>query len=785
MASAFVSAGVYIQEQDNSLYAPALAPTIIGIVGTSTKGPLDTATLVTNEGQLIETFGRPRTKDYGLHSAVEALKACRLVYFVRIAGASATYGSVDVDDDGSGPTAATIGPSANTETFNFYVNSVETDDPGSVAAAGSGGVRTANLRVSHDIGAGITTTDCEFVGVQAETDNTAGAAATYNLAGIAGGADTTLTIKVDGGVIQTITYSSTDAIVIANGGYTAVTPAGIAAVINDQIVGAQAYFNGNVVWIKSDTYGSDSKIQVTGGTANAVVSFITTEESSAGNDVGDITAVTATEVKTVIEADTVGEVLVTVGATGTVTLETSATGASTSLELVSASSTATLGASPKLNLTPLDSTVNGTNATAAAATIRFYGATKGSHSSDIKVRVSASSALTGTKKLEVLYRNVVVESYDKLYKGTVVSGGYEMLTTINSGQTGVYDASEYITASDLNTSGEDPSNGSYTLAAGDDGDNWVAGTVVGTISGTTRTGMQIFRDPEQIYVNILATPGVSYAAVIAEGLDICESRNDCLYIADAPYGLSPADAVKWHNGDASVTATVDQESRTETNSTQFNSSYGALYYPFVQVFDKWNEQNIWIPPSALVLRTIAYTDEVADPWYAPAGPNRTQATSILDLEYSASLGERDLMQIAGNNLNPIANIAGVGVTVYGQKTLQRAPTALDRVNVRRLLLQAEKLIAQSVQYLVFEQNDSIMWRRFVNLVSPIFEDIASRRGLYDFRVVADSSTTTDTLIDQNTFLGKIYLQPTKAAEKLIVSFNLVPTGANFEDYAQS
>jgi phage tail sheath protein FI len=142
------------------------------------------------------------------------------------------------------------------------------------------------------------------------------------------------------------------------------------------------------------------------------------------------------------------------------------------------------------------------------------------------------------------------------------------------------------------------------------------------------------------------------------------------------------------------------------------------------------------------------------------------------------------MQLTGNNVNPIAEISGVGVVIMGQKTMQKATTALDRVNVRRLLLQAEKLVAQSVFFLTFEQNDSIMWRRFVNLVSPIFDDIKSRRGLYDFRIVADSSTTTDTLINQNTFLGKIFLQPTKSAEKLIVSFNLVPTGANFDEFAQ-
>ena len=119
----------------------------------------------------------------------------------------------------------------------------------------------------------------------------------------------------------------------------------------------------------------------------------------------------------------------------------------------------------------------------------------------------------------------------------------------------------------------------------------------------------------------------------------------------------------------------------------------------------------------------------------------------------------------------------------GQKTLQRAPTALDRVNVRRLLLAAEKVVAQAVMFLTFEPNDAMMWRRFVNLVTPLFDDIKARRVLFDFRVIADSSTTTPTLIDQNTFLGKIFLQPTKAAEILIVSFNIIPTGVELQEFA--
>ena len=781
MAATFVSAGVYIQEKDNSLYAPALAPTIIGIIGTATKGTENSATLITNEAQLIDTFGEPRTKDYGMHAAIEALKACRLVYFVRIAGAAATQGTISALDAGSAATPASIGPSANTQTFNLLAGSAESPT----------GTRTSVIRFNYDNGGGAQTDqDAELIGVQAFL--TSGNAGAYNLNGIDGGNPVTLTVKVDGGITQTITFASTDAIIVGNGGFAALTAAGAAHVINSQIVDGEANYSGAGVTLRSDTYGSDSIIQVTGGNANDATlgfDFSLVAASSIGSNVGDLSAVTGAEVETEVELTGAvpGDILVDVSLTGAVTCKTSGTGAAMAIEIESALSTA-VGASPLINLTPLDSTVNGSNAALAAATLSFTALTKGSHSSNISVRISASTALTGTVKLEVLYKSIVVETYDKLLKSTAatpITGSYALETAINSGITGVYDASAYITCASLATAGENPVAGTYTLTAGNDGDNWTSGTVVGTVSGTTRTGLQIFADPEQIYINLLACPGISYAAVISEMMSLCAARSDCLAIVDAPSGLSPAQVVAWHNGDSSVTVTVDQESRTETNSTTFNSSYAALYYPFVEIFDKYNEENILLPPSAVVLRSIAYTDEVSDPWFAPAGPNRSQTISVLDLEYSPTLGERDLMQLPANNVNPIANIASVGVTIMGQKTLQRAPTALDRVNVRRLLLVAEKLVAQSVLYLTFEPNDAIMWRRFINLVTPVFDDIKARRGVYDFRIVADSSTTTDTLINQNTFLGKIFLQPTKAAEKLIVSFALVPTGANFDEYAQA
>ncbi len=767
----FVSPGAYIQEKDDSLYSPAISPAIIGIVGTATKGPTDEATLITSEGRLTEVFGRPRAKDLGMHAAIEALKEARIIYFIRIAGASASAGSVTVQDAGSTATAACI-TAGNTAPYNLISGTTEA----------TLGTRTGDIDINYDnTGGGVlnNVSTFSFTAAQRSSQNLPAA---WDFQAIAAGADVTLTVVIDGGSAQTITFTSTDFV-----SYSAPTIAEVLAVVNAQIQDASARAGtSDALLIQSDKYGTSSTVQVTGGTANDVTNgfnFLTTSTPGSG-DGGDLTAVTIAELNTKIDTDTSSAVTVVDNGSGAAQICTVTAGSDRSIEVVSATSDL-VGAAPLINWTPLDTTVNGTATGSAANTVTFTASTNGSHSSRIKVRISASAALAGTVRLEVLLDDVVQETFEKLAMGpTAPTGSNDLVTTINDGVSGV-SPSELIDATDLNpTTAGNPVVGTVTLTAGDDGDNWTSSTVIGTVTGSVRTGMQIFADPDQVFINLLATPGISYSAVIAEGITICETRADCMYVVDAPTGLTPAEVVQWHNGDSSLTVTVDQEDRTEANSTVFNSSYAALYYPFYTAANKFDADggNISLPPSGVVLRTLAFTDTVADPWFAPAGPNRTRGSSILDLEFNASQGERDVMQIQGNNVNPISIIAGIGTVIMGQKTLQRAPTALDRVNVRRLLLSLEKSVSQSVFFLIFEPNDPILWRRFVNLVEPLLRDVQSRRGLLDFRVVADSTTTTPLLQDQNTFVGKIFLKPTKAAEKIVVSFNITPSGADFSEF---
>lgn len=314
---------------------------------------------------------------------------------------------------------------------------------------------------------------------------------------------------------------------------------------------------------------------------------------------------------------------------------------------------------------------------------------------------------------------------------------------------------------------------SLTLAGGDDG---LAGLndadYIGTITGDTYTGLQMFSDPETIDVNMVAVPGVSSAAVINEGLTVCKNRGDAIFLPDPPFGLSTNDVTDWHNGAGAWSG----------SHQAFNSSYGALQWAWHQVYDPYTEAKVWIAPSGVTAAIYAYTDRTTETWFAPAGLTRGKVLNSLDIEHSPSKGQRDLLQGDGNAVNPFVNFTRDGIVLWGQRTLQRAPTALDRVNVRRLLLYAEKVMATVARQLVFEPNDAVTWRRFVVLATSLLEPIQSRRGIYDFRVICDESTNTPDLIDQNKMLGKLLIKPTKTAEVIQIDWVVLSTGVEFTEF---
>ena len=284
-----------------------------------------------------------------------------------------------------------------------------------------------------------------------------------------------------------------------------------------------------------------------------------------------------------------------------------------------------------------------------------------------------------------------------------------------------------------------------------------------TSTGTTAYMKHInaLSNADEWDINMVVVPGVNrnqHSSVWTSILDMVEQRADAFFIADA--------------GNPTTTLT-----QTVTQAESVDSNYAAVYYPWVKTIDINTNKLITVPPSVLLPGVFAANDRVAAEWFAPAGLNRgglVGAVSVLD---KLTQSERDTLYEA--KVNPICQFPGQGIVVWGQKTLQDKPSALDRINVRRLLLTVRKYIASTSKYLVFEQNTSETRNRFLNIVNPYLESIQQRQGLYAFRVVMDETNNTPDVIDRNILKGAIYLQPTKTAEFIQIDFNILPTGASF------
>ncbi len=203
------------------------------------------------------------------------------------------------------------------------------------------------------------------------------------------------------------------------------------------------------------------------------------------------------------------------------------------------------------------------------------------------------------------------------------------------------------------------------------------------------------------------------------------------------------------------------------------------YTQLQQVLDEAQNRPVWVPPSVVLPSVIAFTDKVAHEWFAPAGLNRGGLTQVLEAKTRLTHAERD--DLYEDRINPIASFPGQGVCVWGQKTLQGKPSALDRVNVRRLLIALKKFIASSSRYLVFEQNTVATRNRFLNVVNPFLESVQQNSGLSSFRVVMDDTNNTPDVIDRNRLVGQIFLQPTRTAEFIVLDFVILPTGASFPE----
>ena len=289
-------------------------------------------------------------------------------------------------------------------------------------------------------------------------------------------------------------------------------------------------------------------------------------------------------------------------------------------------------------------------------------------------------------------------------------------------------------------------------------------------SGTATTGTKAYNkafallsNADYYDMNMLITPGVIdsiHPLVTSAARNLVEQRQDTFYIMDS-------------NALTDNIATVVQQ------VTNIDSNYAATYFPWVRVVDPGKNKPIFVPPSVVMPGVLAFNDAVTAPWYAPAGLTRGGLTTAIGTYKNLSQSNRDTLY--ENRVNPIANFPNEGICVWGQKTLQARPSALDRVNVRRLLIAVKKFIASSTRYLVFEQNTSATRNRFLSIVNPYLEQVRAQQGLSAFRVVMDETNNTPDVIDRNIMYGQIFLQPTRTAEFIVLDFNIQPTGASFPE----
>jgi len=287
-------------------------------------------------------------------------------------------------------------------------------------------------------------------------------------------------------------------------------------------------------------------------------------------------------------------------------------------------------------------------------------------------------------------------------------------------------------------------------------------------------GILTFSNPESTNINVFATASIDYvnnSNLCEEAIDMIQyQRADSVYIVTTPdYNMYTPDASSQYD------VIYSQEAVDNLNNTGIDSNYTATYYPWILTRDTVNNTQIYLPPTGEVCRNLALTDNIAFPWFASAGYTRGLVNSI---KARQKLTQEDRDTLYQGRINPIATFSDVGTVIWGNKTLQVADTALNRLNVRRLLLQARKLISAVAVRLLFEQNDQIVRQQFLDSVNPILDSIRRDRGLYDFRVTVSSSPED---LDRNTLTGKIYLKPTKALEFIDIEFLITPTGASFEN----
>jgi phage tail sheath protein FI len=730
----YVSPGVYTIEKDISEYAPSINTSIVGVVGFAGKGPTNKATLITSQNSLITTFGEPNEGIPGqaLEGSLEILEQTSNLYFVRAIGSGATDASALMS---LGSCPAVIVSGGATETAAAY--GVGTDLYLQIQVYNNNGTAQFATPRQYSIPAGTATAGQ----AQAIRSIVGGSLEADKVGCFDGGQATNTSLGLSGALVGQYAGSGASIGVSAytdsnfDVGLSALYPVSATNVTN---YGVSAYGTDFTLASAVRAYGSTF---IKEGASSTQYSLLSLYE---GNGYNGGTRTDGTASGNAISVTQLG-------------------GGNFNLNVVQDGV-----ASEQFNSSFLAS---------------------GNFIEDV-INTGETNLTSDVIKGNIMYSQADVDATKQQNFGDTL-GSLIFGVTAPDGTDNFVANTQFLYPSPLNENGtadpldpvvesyvtEAPGGGRWSKLLANTGLNMAGGTngtedataLIGDSTVDPKTGMQSL-DDETINIGLAVVPGIATQSVQNNLITLAENTQDFLALVAPPYGIGTAqDAIDWTNGKSASTA----GSRTAA----INSSFAAVHWPWLKVFSVFDGKDRWYDPSIFAARQMCYTDSVADSWIAPAGFQRGRLTKPVDTEVKLNQGDRDALYSGGNIINPIASFPQQGLTIWGQRTTQRSPSALDRINVRRLMIYVRKVILQSTRRFVFEPNDEFTWAQIEGVLNPFLDDIRRRRGITEFRVVCDSSVNTPVRVDRNELWTKVLIKPTKTAEILIFEINLTNQSA--------
>lgn len=712
----YVSPGVYVIEKDWSDYTPSLNSTSVGVMGFASEGPVGKATLVTTQDQLVSKFGRPDDAEggFGLIGGYHILERTNTCYFTRVATVSASVADV----------ACKVGTAPYVELTGLNVNA---DYLIAVSVSGAEGTAKQSTPLIVNVGAasGDSSVSSAALAIQQATDKltTPTSPFSFELATSAAG-NFVGTYAGSGAQIEVWIASALTA-------YPVIPPGTTLAELQSSY---SISSNTATVSIGNGWEGIVSTGQASGTSTG--VTFVPDNATAGAYVTRTLYPGAGYNYSSIVETYGLKQ-------TGLQDVLASTQGANTSFALYKGGGTEE---SAEVNMTQntsgtslnpekeINNTTDETNKTSEFIVGEF--AIDNADRDDVNWTLPTvwGNAPTSTDASAAVLdylgvsKNAAMANLKYL---KLVDGTYNFAGGING----------------------DLGDGSKSFA-----DNDVKAAIIG--NGASGNGIYSYLK-EDIDISLLVIPGCTEQNIVNNAVTLGETSQEYLFVSNPPLGItSPQGAISWSNGNA------------EGRTAALNSSYACVYWPWVKLFNPFTKVDEYISPDIFAIRQMAYTDSNFDAWIAPAGLVRGRLTKPVDVEMVLTQGDRDALYGPGNVINPIQKFNTEGIVIWGQRTTQRTATALDRINVRRLMIVIRKMLLASTRQFVFEPNDAATWKRVTESVEPMLRDIKSRRGITQFNVICDSTTNTPLRIDRSELWCKIIIQPTKAAEVIVFELNL-------------